>query len=329
MKKFLTLLFLLPLLVFGQLTMSELGLPEEALTYSNSVIQSCEFNLPKVVPVTNRTTGARTYIVQWTKSRPGFTGYALNFIHGYVHDFSHEYVGMVGGWHTFHKAGFKFTTGGVEYTIDPQYLYIKKDSAGLTTFKLVTETSTYYSIVDRKSKAFTADEVAGYAKVSKQVLWERDADYWYAQDRNPSTHITSAFTTVDYSNGQFTGKFYVNLQEYVSGYGSKITCYNKSGASFIHRWKLYNSCTKANATNGGSEAGSAGMCEVRVVNSQSFSPQTFTWDASREFIVVEFEVEEYPAQGKNSLFESYYILQGCDEDDPCGPARRPVMVAAR
>jgi hypothetical protein len=309
---FLSLFMLISFGISAQLQLSEIGIPDDMIAFENSVLTGSQINAPKV---------SSTNTVQWTRTTPGLTGYALNFIHDKITD-DYKYEGKSGNQYIFKKPEINFTTNGINYKIDPVIIFISK-VGDKTTFKVVEEKSSYTLLVNRKRVTYTAQAFAELANMTIAQLWERDADYYFATDRNPATHITSVFVTVGVSDLGFTGQVYVNLQP-ANNYGGKITSYNKSGISYIVRWKLYNDCTALTATSGGFEKGNFGLCELRgpTPMGTEANPIVFEYHASKEYAVVECQIEELPAQGKNFMQSGYFTVNGCDQDDPCGPSRR-------
>lgn len=320
MKKLFTLIFLLPLLVFGQLTMNDIGLPDALSPMQNVVITSSRIN--------NITVSGGRVVTKSTT--PGFTAYALNYIQAKIHEESFRYVGEVSGVQYFQKDPITFSVNGTTYNIDGQTMTIARDLSNKWTIRLIPQTSSYRLLVSRKWVTYTADELAALAGITKEQLWGRDADVYNAEERNPQTHITSVFVKVAKAGTGYTAQTYVNLMPATS-YGNKITSYNKSGVGYIVRWKLYNGCTAANAISGGYEKGNFGLCEMRgpLPSGSENTAQTFAYDTSREYVTIECQLEELPAQGKNFSTSGYYVVQGCDIDDPCGPAlrlpRKPVQ----
>lgn len=299
MKKLLS--FLLVCLCFtatSQLSLEQVGLPPDIMPYAHTVISTQETNTVVFTPVTNRTTGQTTVRVTFKKDTRTLTAQGLNFVHDYVHDYGHQYQGIENGWHVFRKAGFTSSVG----TFDTQYLLIKKDAAGLTTFKVYTEVSQYTARINRQTVKYTADQVAVLAGISKQALWERDSDYYYAKDANPATTLTSAFVTVNQiSESTFNATLWVNLQQ-VNGASNRL-------ANNDCIWRFYNGCT----------GGQWGQCEQRFVGSGAqATPQMFMLDYSKEYVVVECAIGD----PKRVDFRGYFTVKGCDEDDPCGQAQR-------
>lgn len=313
MKKLLILL-LIPTMAWAQ-SVTDFGLPAELDEVKNVVLTSSRVS-------TIRISSGR---VTTSTTRPGFSGYLLNFLHGKIHEDGFEFKGKaLDGSFVFEKSPITFTSAGQTYNIDGQTMLVYKDLQGLWYVMMIPQTSSYRLLVNRRWITYTADELAALAGITKTDLWAMDTDYYYGSERNPATHITSVFVKVNQVGAQnFTAQTYVNLQPITSGYGSKITSYGKSGASYVVRWKLYNGCTASNATSGGYEAGNFGLCELRQSSAYTeINPQTFTWDTSREYVVIECQIEELPASGKNFTVSGYFVVQGCDTDDPCGTAQR-------
>lgn len=307
------------------LSMTELGLPEAASAISSCVIGSCRHTSPRLS--TTLIGGVR---LTFNTTTPVFTGYGLNFLSAYIHEFDHKFIGNEGGIMKFYKAPIVFTFNGTTHTVPAQELHIFRESTGRWVFKVKTYTETFKILYKRKFTDFTAEQLASIGGIGVDELYESLASFYYGVDRNPDTHMTSVFVKVNKNEQDaFTAQTYVNLQPITSGYGTKVTSYNKTGASYVVRWKLYNGCTAQNATSGGYEAGNFGLCELRQSGAYTeMNPQTFTWDASREYAVVECQIEELPAQGKNFTTSGYYTILGSDEDDPVGQSfrlpRKPV-----
>jgi len=306
--------------------MQDLGLPEAASVLSSCVIKSTKHTKPKLV--STLTGGVK---LTFESTTPVFTGYGLNFLSNYVHEFNHEFIASEGGVLKFYKAPITFTFNGTTHNIPAQELHIFRESSGRWVFKVKTYNETYRILFRRKFTDYSADQLATIAGITVDELYEKLASFYYGIDRNPDTHITNVFVKVYNDNlDTFTAKTFVNLVPITSGYGTKITSYDKTGASYIVRWKLYNGCTAQDAISGGYEAGNFGLCEMRQGAAYTEgNPQVFEWDDTREFAVVECQMEELPAQGKNFTSSGYWTIIGADEDDPEGQSfrlpRRPVQ----
>jgi hypothetical protein len=309
MKKILLLLLLVltsaVMPAQSTLTLDQVGLPPDIIGYANAVITSQQTNTAVFTPVRSSLTGQTTIRVTFKRDTRLLTIAGLNFIHSYVHSYGHVYEGISStGWHIFRKAGFT-SAAGIVY--DPQTLLIKKDAAGLTTFKVYTETSTYTTWINRQKVTYTADQVAAFANLSKQVLWERDADYYFATDANPATTLTSAFVTVNQlSADTYNATLWVNLQQ-VNGVSNRL-------ANNDVIWRFYNDCS-----------GQWGQCEQRAVGSGNQAiPQAFAIDQSKEHITIECAIGD----PKRVDFRGYFVVKGCTDKVPCGPAqalpRKPV-----
>jgi hypothetical protein len=310
------------------ITLSDVGLPPELSVYQNAVITSKQVNLVTFTPVTNRTTGERTVRASFTKQSPGFTGYALNFIHAYIHEFDYAYSGKSStGWDIFRKPQITFTLNGKTHVIDPSTMLVKTDAAGLTTFKIVTETSNYVTRINRQPVTYTADQVASMLNITKQVLWERDADYFFATNRNPETHICNTFALVNESSGTYTATLYVNLTKTpMSAYNQKFTSYGVKNTMSKFQWLVYNDCTASTASaSAGFAAGNSGLCSIAVQpNTTPFTP---TYDLSRQFATLEGQFVEQAGGGKEYITHCYFNIKGCgvddpEGDDPCGQSQR-------
>lgn len=308
-----SLLFLFSLSCAGQIQFSDLGLPEDMTTLQNCVITAQKVNTIRVssTSVTVRSTA------------PGFSQYALNFIHSYVHEFDFEYVGVSNGLYKFVKPSVTFYVNGVKHTADAQELLIWQELQGRWVFKVKSYPSTYTYIQSGQFITLTAEQVANRRGVSLDTLYELDSDYYYGFDKSPATHVTSVFVTVSQSGNLFTGQVWVNLKP-STGYTNLIGSYGKTGASYVVKWKRYNGCTYQTAISGGYEKGNFGLCESRGPSPAGSEQhqQVFSFDLTQEYAVVECQIEERQADGKTASFSGYYTIRGCDHDDPCGPARR-------
>jgi hypothetical protein len=284
-------LILVTLTGFSQLTLDQVGLPPDVIAYANAVISSQQTNTAVFTPVTNNTTGQKTVRVTFRRTNRPMTAQGLNFIHGYVHENGHSYEGISStGWSIFRRQ-----------SPNPQTLMIKRDAGGLVTFKIYTEVSSYTTFINGQRVTYTADQVAAMANISKQVLWERDADYYFATDANPATTLTSAFVTVNQlSADTYNATLWVNLQK-VNGISNRL-------ASNDVIWRFYNDC-----------GGQWGQCDQRFVGAGNHAlPQSFPIDASKQRIAIECAIGD----PKRVDFRGYYTVKGCDEDDPCGQAQR-------
>ena len=303
----------------NQLTMQDLGLPEDALELSNAVITKVTHTSPRL-----STTITGDVKISFAKNSPGFTAYGLNFLHSYVHEMDFKFIGLENNTLKFYKNPIEFTLNGVTHKISAQELHIYIDSNNHWVFKVKTYAESYKILFRRKFTDFTAEQLAVMANITVDELYERLSSYYYGEDRNPDTHITNVFVKVNKTEDDvFTGQTYLNLNPITSGYGRYITSYNTSGASYVVRWKLYNGCTAETAISGGYEKGNFGLCELRQSGAYTeVNPQKFNWDTTKEYITVECQIEELPAQGKNFTTSGYWVVQGCDSDDPCGSAQR-------
>lgn len=307
-----------------KLTMNDIGLNEEISPISDVVIESVTHTQPTLV---RSSTGSISLF--YNKQNPTFTGYALNFIQSYIYEFDHKFIGISNGKYKFIKEEISFTYNGISYYIPAQELTIWNTNLNKWTFKIKTFNKTYRLLFNRKFQDFSAEDLAKHGKISVDELYEKLSSYYYGVEKSPLTHITSVFVKINKTNNEFRGQTYVNLQPITSGYGTKITSYNKTGISYAVRWKLYNGCTKENAISGGYEAGNFGLCELRQGAAYTeINPQVFSWDESREYVVIECQIEELPAQGKNFTVSGYYTIKGADIDDPIGQSfrlpRKPV-----
>jgi hypothetical protein len=315
------ILLLLPITIWAQ-SVTDFGLPLALDEVKHVVLTSQRVNTMRISSgklITSTTT-------------PGFSAYALNYLHGQIHENGYVFQGKQSdGTLLFTKAAIDFTYNGVAYHIDPSTMRMTRDAQGLWTIAIRAETSSYKLLVNRKWVTYTAAQLAAIGGITVDQLWNRDIDYYYGSARNPQTHITSVFVLVNRTApNTFTAQTYVNMLPMTSGYGNLVTSYNKTGVSYVVRWKLYNDCTATNATSGGYEAGNFGLCELRQGAAYSeVNAQTFSWDSSREYVTIECQIEETPAQGKNFTTSGYWVVQGCDADDPCGRAwrlpRKPVQ----
>lgn len=302
------------------LPLPDIGLPAQAELMRNSVITSKVVN---TLGIRTSLTGAQS--IRVITQQPGFTEYGLNFLHAYTHEFDFDYSGTVNGVHTWFKPVITFTLSGKEYRIDAQRLDVWQEPSGRWVYKLLTYSSEYRVSVNRRVVTYTAEQMAAIGKVSLDQLYEMDADYFYGYDRDPATHITSVFVTVSSDGSSYRAQTWVNLKPVESQrYGSLVSSYGMTGSSYVVRWKKYNGCTALTAISGGTEKGNFGLCELRgpLAQGSEVNEQHFAFDSSQEYAVVECQIEERQANGKNATFSGYWTYKGCDIDDPCGPARR-------
>jgi hypothetical protein len=293
MKKLLTILLIAPLFAFAQsLQLSDIGLPQDCEVVKDVVITSSKIN----------TITIRSGRVATNTTRPTITGYALNFIHSKIHEDGFVYQGkMPDGGLLFTKAPITFTRNGQTFNIDGSSMQVYRDLQGLWTILMIPQTSSYRLLVNRRWITYTADQLAASAGITKEQLWSMDADFYYASERNPATTLTSAFVQVNRINeSTFNATLYINLQP-VNGASNLL---NNNDVI----WRFYNDCD-----------GQHGQCEQRAVGAGNQSlPQSFTFDYSKEYITIECAIGD----PKRVDFRGYYLVQGCDEDDPCGPAQR-------
>jgi hypothetical protein len=134
--------------------------------------------------------------------------------------------------------------------------------------------------------------------------------------------MTNTFALISESGGAFTAKLYINLVETpVSAYNQKFTHYGKKNSIREFRWLEYNSCTALNSSpSAGYSAGSFGLCSNTIANpTQAFTPN---FDPSRKYATLEGQFVENAGGGKEYITHCHWVVQGCDEDDPCGQAQR-------
>lgn len=285
----------------AQLTMADIGLPDDMLAFQHTVITSGRVVTPAIVngKVVFNTTNTTT------------STYGLNFLHGKIHEEDFVYAGQSAGTYLFSKPAVTFTVNGQVHTVDGQLLQVWKDAAGLYSFRLIPRTSTYTLRNGLRWVKYSADQLAALAGITKEDLWAKESDYFFGVDRNPANHITSLFAVIEQAgSNQFKGQLYLNLQKHSGGYGNYTTCYNKSGVSYVVKWKIHNGC--------------AGPCwqSTNLPAGSEQNVQAFAWDTSKEYVVIELEIEDTPGQSKQFPVHSYWTIKGCDVDDPCGLAHR-------
>jgi len=289
-------IILVTLTGYSQLTLPQVGLPVEVDALKNCVINSVVHTQPQIS--VSRTGVER---VTFRTLTPGVTAYGLNFIHSYLHDYGHDFVSATNGTYIFFKPSIKFNQNGKDYHIAAQELNVYQEVTGRWVFKIKTYTKSFRLRAGRAWKDYTDEQLATLAGITVEQLHERCASYYYGFDRNPATTLTSAFVTVNQiTDGTFNATLWVNLQE-VNGASNRL-------ASNDVIWRFYNDC-----------GGQWGQCDQRFVGSGTQAThQTFPLDNTKTHIAIECAIGD----PKRVDFRGYYIVKGCDIDDPCGQAQR-------
>jgi hypothetical protein len=310
-------MILVTLTGFSQLTLPQVGLPVEVDALKNCVINSVVHTQPQIS--VSRTGVER---VTFRTLTPGVTAYGLNFIHSYLHEYGHDFVSATNGTYIFFKPSIKFNQNGKDYHIAAQELNVYQEATGRWVFKVKSYTKSFRLRAGRVWKDYSDEQLAALAGVTVEQLHERLSSYYYGFERNPATHMTNTFALVEQSGNSYTAKLYVNLVETpVSAYNQKFTSYNKKNSISKFQWLTYNDCTAATASPSvGYSAGNFGLCAINVTSPTT--PFTPTFDLTREYATLEGQFVESAGGGKEYITHCYFVVKGCDIDDPCGQAQR-------
>jgi hypothetical protein len=324
------------------------GLETDVITkLANVVVQEMRVNSFGLQPVSkrNQTTGQLELqyyrVVRQSKyQRAG--DYALNFVETYQHERNYAYVGEnleTGKLEWVNpEVSFAMTTNGTTkiHTTPEGRMYVYfSPQLSKWVFEMQSRPDSYTFLVREANpnfdptrpvsasnsrqitvrREFAVEELAAMAKVSVETIYQWDTDYYYGVERDPETHITSIFLEIFNSGDSlnvYAGQVYINGKPFSgTGYGNYVTAVGKTGSDYVARWKMYNDCTKETAVNGGSEAGNYGLCELvgPMQSGDEQNPRVFVPQYDREFAILELQIEELPAQGKNLIYHAYFDMK--------------------